>query len=211
MDYYLTDGGELYHYGVKGQKWGVRRYQNKDGSLTPAGKKRYGLGDNGELVKKSSTTRILEGLAKSGYKNAKTQQTLYEQFGDEYNRRSSEQWIREADQNSKQAKRSFELDKIANTDKKTAKLLRKGQFGANQNAVLLQRIDALSKDKVFSEKWDAAFKAGKGSKEWAAFKKYTDDFNEKYKNQYVNAWMKDNNVKRLSDQGRKYLEDSFNV
>lgn len=31
---------ELYHYGVKGQKWGVRRYQNEDGSLTPAGKKR---------------------------------------------------------------------------------------------------------------------------------------------------------------------------
>jgi hypothetical protein len=31
---------ELYHAGVKGMKWGVRRYQNKDGSLTPAGKKR---------------------------------------------------------------------------------------------------------------------------------------------------------------------------
>ena len=31
---------ELYHYGVKGQKWGVRRYQNSDGSLTDAGKKR---------------------------------------------------------------------------------------------------------------------------------------------------------------------------
>lgn len=30
----------LYHYGIKGQKWGVRRYQNKDGSLTLAGKKR---------------------------------------------------------------------------------------------------------------------------------------------------------------------------
>lgn len=29
------------HSGVKGQKWGVRRFQNKDGSLTPAGKKRY--------------------------------------------------------------------------------------------------------------------------------------------------------------------------
>lgn len=31
---------ELYHHGIKGQKWGIRRYQNKDGSLTPAGKKR---------------------------------------------------------------------------------------------------------------------------------------------------------------------------
>lgn len=30
---------ELYHYGVQGMKWGVRRYQNKDGSLTPLGKR----------------------------------------------------------------------------------------------------------------------------------------------------------------------------
>ena len=31
---------ELYHHGIKGMKWGVRRYQNTDGSLTNAGKKR---------------------------------------------------------------------------------------------------------------------------------------------------------------------------
>lgn len=32
---------ELYHWGIKGQKWGVRRYRNEDGTLTEAGKKRY--------------------------------------------------------------------------------------------------------------------------------------------------------------------------
>lgn len=35
------ENNELQHWGTKGMKWGVRRYQNKDGTLTPAGKKRY--------------------------------------------------------------------------------------------------------------------------------------------------------------------------
>lgn len=37
---------ELYHHGIKGQKWGIRRYQNPDGSLTPAGIARYGTVEN---------------------------------------------------------------------------------------------------------------------------------------------------------------------
>ena len=39
MSYYNDE--YLRHWGIKGQKWGVRRYQNKDGSLTDAGQKRY--------------------------------------------------------------------------------------------------------------------------------------------------------------------------
>ena len=37
---YVNNTNYLYHHGIKGQKWGVRRYQNKDGSLTNAGRKR---------------------------------------------------------------------------------------------------------------------------------------------------------------------------
>ena len=43
------------HFGIKGMKWGVRRYQNKDGSLTPAGEARYG--NSSGFIKKMKTRR----------------------------------------------------------------------------------------------------------------------------------------------------------
>ena len=41
MGYAIERKDELYHHGIEGQRWGRRRYQNEDGSLTEAGKERY--------------------------------------------------------------------------------------------------------------------------------------------------------------------------
>jgi acyl carrier protein len=41
---------ELYHHGIKNQKWGLRRYQNEDGSLTALGRIHYGVGKAAKVV-----------------------------------------------------------------------------------------------------------------------------------------------------------------
>ena len=46
----MNNVDELYHHGIKGQKWGIRRYQNEDGTLTEAGKQRYGNYDLGKYA-----------------------------------------------------------------------------------------------------------------------------------------------------------------
>lgn len=55
----------LQHHGIKGQKWGVRRFQNKDGSLTPAGRKRQKQ-DNGPIhedYSKSHDTKSVKSMS----------------------------------------------------------------------------------------------------------------------------------------------------
>ena len=51
----------LQHHGIKGQKWGVRRFQNTDGSLTAEGKKRYSSNDYKDMLNKVEKADKLVG------------------------------------------------------------------------------------------------------------------------------------------------------
>lgn len=51
----------IQHWGIKGMKWGVRRYQNKDGSLTPAGEKRYDRDIRENNARKKDNRMTIDG------------------------------------------------------------------------------------------------------------------------------------------------------
>lgn len=76
--YYVVHDGVLYHHGIKGQKWGLRRWQNEDGSLTDAGRKHYGYGvlgsyrlRNAERNSNYDQYKYDRKMAKKRYKDAK--------------------------------------------------------------------------------------------------------------------------------------------
>ena len=72
---------ELYHFGVKGMKWGVRRYQNEDGSLTSFGKKRDKMLSDRKTAKKHSTTSnmVKAEYSRREFEDAKTRLKLENQ------------------------------------------------------------------------------------------------------------------------------------
>ena len=62
---------EIKHHGIKGQKWGVRRFQNADGSLTADGRKRYGSEDMRNVKKQVDNGKnVVDGVKRSKAKAA---------------------------------------------------------------------------------------------------------------------------------------------
>ena len=91
----------LIHYGILGMKWGVRRYQNKDGSLTSAGKKRYGNNDD---IKDSQQKNTEEPKKKS------VKDMSDEELRREVNRMQLEQnYLRMTGQNIEKGKSAAEI------------------------------------------------------------------------------------------------------
>lgn len=65
----MERGTYLAHHGIKGQKWGVRNYQNADGSLTPEGRARY-LGESYDAPKNKNKTVFVSGSSKTQDKSS---------------------------------------------------------------------------------------------------------------------------------------------
>lgn len=89
MYYAVTRTDELQHHGIKGQKWGVRRYQNADGSLTGAGRTRYGEGPG-----QRNATSILAASYRSGARQYARAEAKYTRQASRTNNAKRKQMLR---------------------------------------------------------------------------------------------------------------------
>lgn len=139
-EYIYTD--ELYHHGIKGQKWGVRRYQNEDGTLTSAGKRRINRSEEVRDAKKAHKERQKNinneyARARAVYETSgpliKRKNAAYDSMvktGDKY-RAETKQYKRElADARTKAAER-LQNESVNNSSSKKSnlKILADGAIG----------------------------------------------------------------------------------
>ena len=106
MEEILAEEEYLEHHGILGMKWGIRRYENKDGSLTEAGKARYAR-DKVNSVRKSITTgpsRVIKG-SKDKVAGFKENMSLKKRYKEENKRR--EKLIKEVGKRQKASKHTL--------------------------------------------------------------------------------------------------------
>lgn len=115
------------HSGIKGQRWGVRRYQNEDGTWTEAGKERYGDdAPDGAYSKKDA--KKLNKISKkydSRIEHLKQQTKLFEKFNKEDTAKLND--LRKNKMNSRTFKKSFE-DQMGFSADRASQLERKAHY-----------------------------------------------------------------------------------
>ena len=98
---------ELYHHGIKGQKWGVRRYQNEDGTLTSAGKKRQHRSTSlGAAIAKRANNKVDKGF--NDWKENAAKKDNAVALGKQAN---LSRMAYEADKHNKDAKQTYKSDR----------------------------------------------------------------------------------------------------
>lgn len=133
----------IYHYGIKGQKWGVRRYQNEDGTLTSAGKKREKMGYRSTGIRAALARRSNEKVD-SGFKKWKKNDNKKQDAIDLGKKANAARIAYEKDRKNKDLKKAY---KTANRDYKRA--LRKNT--TYRKGVVRQEVGRDASRKYLSE------------------------------------------------------------
>ena len=102
---------ELYHHGILGMRWGVRRYQNEDGTLTAKGKARYAKVESSKRLQKSETRKaknvlnshvnVDSGYAKSYNKKSNKLRSKAERYAEGSNKYNK--YMEKAEKNARRA------------------------------------------------------------------------------------------------------------
>lgn len=119
----------LEHHGVKGQKWGKRRYQNKDGSLTPLGYKHWGIGTGFrdkvskavETSKKNRERKSQERDARQAEKITKQAEKARKQLEENARKREIQAIKNQAAEAKRETKQLKQVQRQIKKDEKTAK------------------------------------------------------------------------------------------
>ena len=113
---------ELYHHGIKGQRWGIRRYQNEDGSLTNSGKKRYGADLDINDKTRTNIAKIRLGEARRRLDTAKNNNdTNYTRIADlKARERSAKNAVMRSKKIDRGAKRAAKGETISGNNLKRA-------------------------------------------------------------------------------------------